>query len=59
MKKSLQYSAPGKRPAENGKRAEEEAKDSCRCEEVSKKKPVELLKLMFDDLAFWKKKKTG
>ncbi|HET6515323.1 MAG TPA: hypothetical protein VFG09_09215 [Thermodesulfovibrionales bacterium] len=36
---------------------EEAGADSCRCKEVSKKTPLELLKLMIDDLAFWKKGK--
>lgn len=31
--------------------------DSCRCKEVSKKTPVEMLKLMLSDLAFWRKPK--
>jgi len=30
-------------------------KDTCRCKEVSKKTPMELLKLMIKDLAIWKK----
>jgi hypothetical protein len=31
--------------------------ESCRCKEVSKKTPTEMLKLMINDLAFWKKAK--
>ena len=31
--------------------------DSCRCKETSKMSPQELLKLMMNDLAFWKKTK--
>jgi hypothetical protein len=31
----------------------------CRCKETSKMTPQELLKLMFSDLAFWKKSKKG
>jgi hypothetical protein len=31
--------------------------DDCRCKEVSKKTPRELLKVMVGDLSFWKKKK--
>jgi hypothetical protein len=31
--------------------------DACRCEEMSKKTPRELLKVMVGDLSFWKKKK--
>lgn len=30
--------------------------DTCRCEETSKMTPRELLGLMMNDLAFWKKK---
>ncbi|MDA8082326.1 MAG: hypothetical protein M0024_01545 [Nitrospiraceae bacterium] len=30
--------------------------DSCRCKEVARKTPQELLKLMISDLAFWRKK---
>ena len=33
--------------------------DSCRCEEVSKMTPRQLLGLMLRDLAFWKKPKQG
>ena len=32
---------------------------TCRCKETSKMTPQELLKLMFSDLAFWKKTKKG
>jgi hypothetical protein len=31
------------------------SEDSCRCKEVSKKTIPEMLKLMLNDLAFWKK----
>jgi hypothetical protein len=31
--------------------------DDCRCKEISKKTPRELLKVMIGDLSFWKKKK--
>ncbi|MDA8106219.1 MAG: hypothetical protein M0Z71_12680 [Nitrospiraceae bacterium] len=31
--------------------------DDCRCKEMSKKTPRELLKVAIDDLSFWKKKK--
>lgn len=33
--------------------------EPCRCEETSKMTPRELLKLMMDDLAFWKKGKKS
>ncbi len=31
--------------------------EECRCKEVSKKTFPEMMKLMLDDLAFWKKEK--
>jgi len=31
--------------------------EDCRCKEMSKKTPRELLKVAIDDLSFWKKKK--
>ncbi len=34
-----------------------EGNESCRCKEVSKKSPREMLKLMIDDMSFWKKGK--
>ena len=37
------------------KHVEQEAEESCRCKEASKKTPLELLKLMINDLSFWKK----
>jgi hypothetical protein len=37
-----------------------EGKDgTCRCKEASEMTPRELLRLMFSDLAFWKKEKKG
>jgi hypothetical protein len=33
--------------------------DACRCKETSQMTPRELLKLMMNDLAFWKKEKKG
>jgi hypothetical protein len=42
--------AKGTKPAEAG-----EAKNDCRCEEVSRMTPQQLLKVMMRDLAFWKK----
>ena len=43
--------------------AEHQAKagkdDACRCKEVSKMTPRQLLGTMFSDLAFWKKSKKG
>ncbi len=34
-----------------------ETEESCRCKEVAKKTPREMLKFMIDDMAFWKKGK--
>ena len=31
--------------------------ESCRCKDVAKKTPREMLSLMIDDLTFWKKQK--
>lgn len=45
----------GKQPQEKKKPAEQEAEESCRCKEASEKTPLELLKLMINDLSFWKK----
>ena len=39
---------------EQSKKKEQSGED-CRCKEVSKKTAPELLKIMFQDLAFWKK----
>jgi hypothetical protein len=33
--------------------------DACRCKETSQMTPRELLKLMMNDLAFWRKEKKG
>jgi hypothetical protein len=35
----------------------EGTEESCRCKEVAKKTPREMLRLMIDDMAFWKKAK--
>ena len=49
----------GKQSSEDEKRPDAGHKDSdedaCRCKEAAKKTPLELLKLMLNDLAFWKK----
>jgi hypothetical protein len=37
----------------------EGGEDSCRCKEVAKKTPKELLKVAIDDLSFWKKIRKG
>ncbi len=39
------------------KKAEAGSLESCRCKEVAKKTPREMLSLMIDDLTFWKKQK--
>ena len=50
-KKTLEKERPARR------KAEEVNEDACRCKEVAKKSPAEMLKLMIDDLTFWKKEK--
>jgi len=49
----------GKQSAEDQRRKEaghkESDEESCRCKEAAKKTPLDLLKLMVNDLAFWKK----
>jgi hypothetical protein len=51
---------PKKPPQKKGKRNEPEGgEQSCRCEEVAKKTPKELLKVAIDDLSFWKKRKKS
>ena len=37
--------------------AEADSPESCRCKEVAKKTPSEMLRLMISDMAFWKKGK--
>ncbi len=48
-------------PEKEGEHAESHAghgkEGTCRCKETSEMTPLELLKLMFNDLNFWKKKK--
>lgn len=48
-------------PAGREKQVEEKSasgsNEECRCKEVSKKTFPEMIKLMLDDLAFWKKEK--
>ena len=62
MKKSKKPSdGPGKGIVKQEKFPKEEMKEgteeSCRCKEVAKKTPREMLRLMIDDMAFWKKAK--
>lgn len=40
-----------------GSETEGDNKESCRCKEVAKKTPREMLRLMLSDLTFWKKAK--
>lgn len=52
---------PGKEVVKKGKLPEqevnEEQEENCRCKEVAKKTPREMLRLMISDVAFWKKGK--
>lgn len=48
---------PGNRVNEHKDPETAEGDDPCRCKETSKMTPRELLRLMMDDLAFWKKAK--
>jgi len=62
MKKSKKPSAgPGKGILKEEKFLKKEVKEgneeSCRCKEVAKKTPREMLRLMINDMAFWKKNK--
>jgi hypothetical protein len=52
-------SGPGKVKKVAEKQAGAGKDDTCRCKETSKMTPRELLGLMFNDLAFWKKMKKG
>ncbi len=42
-------------PRKPGGEHEQAEGENCRCKETSKMSPAELLKLMLNDLAFWKK----
>ena len=44
-------------PGKTDKQVETVNNDSCRCKDASKMTPRELLRLMVNDLAFWKKAK--
>ena len=49
-------------PGSQGHAADQKAHavgDLCRCKETALMKPRQLLKLMIDDLSFWKKKNKG
>jgi hypothetical protein len=61
MTRQPQSAGSEKEPLQKRKFSEQEAKEgteeSCRCKEVAKKTPFEMLRLMINDLAFWKKQK--
>ncbi len=42
---------------EKGEGEHQDQNNECRCKETSRMSPRELLRLMIDDLAFWKKNK--
>ncbi len=50
---------PGRKSPGAERHAEDRAGEGedCRCKEVAKKTPAELLKTMISDLSFWKKKR--
>jgi len=50
---------PGEKKIITEQHAAADSDGICRCKEISKMTPQELLKLMFSDLAFWKKAKKG
>ncbi len=55
--KSDYRDSPGKGKSPTEQHAAADTEGICRCKETSKMTPQELLKLMFSDLAFWKKTK--
>jgi hypothetical protein len=55
--KTVDSTSPGKEKETTTGHAGAGHDDTCRCKEVSKMTPQELLKLMISDLAFWKKAK--
>ena len=55
--KTVDPSSPEKEKVTTARHAGAGHDDTCRCKEVSKMTPQELLKLMISDLAFWKKAK--
>jgi len=46
-------------PKKKDTRVEPVNDDTCRCKDASGMTPRELLRLMVNDLAFWKKEKKG
>ena len=57
--KSDYRDSPVKEKSTTEQHAAADIDGTCRCKETSKMTPQELLKLMFSDLAFWKKTKKG
>ena len=57
--RNIKTSASGSLGSEQGKADQPAGNDQCRCKETSQMTPRELLKLMFNDLSFWKKEKKG
>jgi len=53
------YASGGEKKSGADQHAAADSDGACRCKETSKMTPTELLKLMFSDLAFWKKAKKG
>ncbi len=51
------HSNKGSREKEKIPEKEAATEESCRCKEVAKKTPREMLGLMISDLTFWKKAK--
>ena len=57
--KNVQRGGPGKEKTTTEPHTDADSEGICRCKETSKMTPQELLRLMFSDLAFWKKTKKG
>jgi hypothetical protein len=57
--KTIEPGVPGKENRTAGGPEGGTKDDVCRCKEVSKMEPRQLLRLMISDLAFWKKRKKG
>jgi hypothetical protein len=58
-KRGEEAKGPFKNPVKKGEspKAAIGEDDDCRCKEMSRKTPRELLKVMIGDLSLWKKKK--
>lgn len=56
-KKAVEQQRPATPRGTTGdSKGENQQQDDCRCKEVSKKTPKELLRVMLSDFAFWKRK---